>query len=188
MSRPNPIIAVVNTLRSEAKERARQEAKEFIDEARAALEEHGWNINAAAPYPMQMGHGMAYHLAREKHREYWAITKEDPSKGYQISNGRDPLIVVMDDAKMKKFIDLREEEAAKQYDAYVAKLVKKIGDVVWAELHGNHVWAHSILEVGLESGETQQWQTQTILNRSVYGRLFYQWPTRKLKKKVLADV
>ena len=87
----------------------------------------------------------------------------------------------MSEAKIDRFVAARKEQAAAEYDAFIAKLVKKIGPVVTAELDGNHVWSHSILTVVLKSGEQQRWKTQQITNISKYGKHFNQWPSRKMK-------
>lgn len=181
MTKPNPIEIAVAPLREDAKKRARDEARLFIAEATAELQANEWDIEKAAPYPMNIGHGFAYHLARAKYDDFHAITTSDPVKGYQALGRSSPYFVVMDDKKKQTFIDKREEQACREYDAFVAKLIKKIGPTKSATLEGNHVWSFSILYVVLENGEHQRWNTKQIVNRSVYGKLFNQWPSRKMK-------
>jgi hypothetical protein len=84
--------------------------------------------------------------------------------------------------KVRRFIKQRMEWAAADYDAFVIKLVKKIGEVKKAELHGNHVWGYSTLIVTIPDGEVQAWKTQQIVNHSKLGKPFNQWPTRRMKK------
>ena len=62
---------------------------------------------------------------------------------------------------------------------YVAKLTEKVGACDAAAVTGE-LWQESLLVV--RKGETvERWKTQQILNFSVYGKAFNQWPTRKVK-------
>jgi hypothetical protein len=92
-----------------------------------------------------------------------------------------PEFADMSAEKGEKFVQEARENAAFQYEAYVAKLNKKIGPAKSASLTGNHVWGYSFLTVVTESGETQIWKTQMIVNVSKLGKLFNQFPTRKVK-------
>ena len=93
----------------------------------------------------------------------------------------EPDFRAMDDKRISYFIDQAKLDAAAQYDAFVAKLCKKIGQVAAAELDGNHVWNYSILTVETGIGE-EKYKTQMIVNVSKHGKLFNQWPTRKVKR------
>lgn len=179
----NLIEKAVRPLKVDAVSRAETFARNYVEKARGELEAAGWDINAAAPYPFGMSSGsFAFYVAREKHNNFHGITKQDPKLGYQSSNGVRPVYVVMDDERVERFVKARMDQAAAEYEAFVAKLIKKIGEVTKATLEGNHVWAHSILTVVTAAGETQRWKTQQIENYSKYGKHFYQWPTRLLKK------
>jgi len=94
----------------------------------------------------------------------------------------DPEIIRISDDLVARFIKIAKEDAAIQYDEFVAKLVIKIGKVTDATLFGNHVWSFSILTVTKEDGSIEKWKTQMIVNISKLGKLFNQWPTRKMKK------
>jgi hypothetical protein len=182
----NPIEKAVRPLKVTAMERAEQEALAEIEKARAELEKHGWNINKAAPYPRQTGagalYGVAYYAARSRYNLFHALTTQDPAKGYQVSNGRDPLMVVIDDERAARYVAKRREWAGEDYDAFVAKLVAKVGEAKKAVLHGNHVWDTSTLIVTKPDGTTEAWSTKQIVNHSKLGKPFNQWPTRKLKQ------
>ena len=95
----------------------------------------------------------------------------------------DPVPVKMDREEIARFIKNSKEEAAAQYDAFVAKLIRKIGVVETAELTGNHVWSYSYLNVTKADGTKESWKTQMIVNVSKLGKLFNQWPTRKVGKR-----
>lgn len=73
-----------------------------------------------------------------------------------------------------------EREAQSAFDAYLIKLAGKVGKpIASATLTGN-LWNHSILGITTTDGEAQTWKTQCILNTSVLGNLYNQWPTIRL--------
>ena len=82
--------------------------------------------------------------------------------------------------RVKKFIEQSIKDAEAQYDAFVIKLTEKIGVVNAAVLDGNHVWSESVLTVTLPTSEEQKWHTKQIINFSKLGKLFFQWPSRRL--------
>ena len=43
------------------------------------------------------------------------------------------------------------------------------------------MWGYSVLTVTKEDGSVERWKTQQIMNISVLGLLFAQWPSRKMK-------
>lgn len=176
----NAIEAAVLPLKSDALARAEQEARKLIEKVRTELEAGDWDINAVASWPKNIwAHDYKAQCARTK--LFQGLTKNDPAKGYQISNGRDPLYVVMNDAAAEKLVESLKAEAAAQYDAFVAKLTTKIGEVETAELAGNHVWGYSVLTVTKADGSVERWKTQQIVNYSKNHLPFNQWPTRKVK-------
>lgn len=74
--------------------------------------------------------------------------------------------------------------AQQQFRAYADKLEYKVGAVTEARLQViASVWGSSYLYVTTAAGNAECWHTQTIVNRSKLDKLFYQWPTRKLKTK-----
>lgn len=88
----------------------------------------------------------------------------------------------------KEEFELKEIEdaifmAEQQFRAYADKLEYKVGEVTEARLQVIYsVWGSSYLHVLTAAGNYETWHTQTIVNRSKLDKLFYQWPTRKLKK------
>lgn len=69
-----------------------------------------------------------------------------------------------------------------QFLAFASKLELKVGAVTEASLQTlRGVWGESYLYVTTAEGVAQCWKTQTIVNRSVLGKLFFQWPTRIVK-------
>lgn len=176
----NLIEKVVLPLKKDAIKRAKQMAETEVANIRDDLATAGGDINKAAPYPAG-GYGYTHEIARRRYQKFHALTKSDPDHRRAFSS-REPYYVVVDDDKVKLFIEQRMEWAAADYDAFVAKLVKKIGDVTKAKLVGNHVWDYSTLIVTKPDGEVQAWKTQQIVNYSKLGKPFNQWPTRRMKK------
>ena len=73
------------------------------------------------------------------------------------------------------------EAAVCSYDQWVSKLSAKVGEASKAELAiSSSVWGNSILTVTKQDGSVR-WKTQMIINCSVHGKVFNQWPTRLIK-------
>lgn len=177
----SPIEIAVMPLKNDAVERARQAAEADITRVREALEKHGGDINAAAPYPSRNARGVDYQVAKMRYNLFHGVTERDPAHrpNYQPSQ---PSYVLMSEEKAKRYVEQRMIWAGEDYDAFVRKLVTKIGEVEDAKLVGNHVWSYSTLVVTTKAGEQQAWKTQQIVNYSKLGKPFNQWPTRRLKQ------
>lgn len=171
------VETAVAPLKIEAIARARKEAGELVERVLAKIEAAGWDVKIVAPYPNSWNSSRnAYLEGKRKYDQARAFVRHVAS-----SRGmKDPEIVVRDDVKIAAFINACAEGAAAQYDAFVAKLVAKIGEHSAAELTGSHVWGYSILTVTTPNG-IERWKTQQIVNMSKLGLLFNQWPSRKMK-------
>lgn len=174
----NPITAAILPLKTDAIERAEKEARETIIRVRADFEAHGWNLDAVAPRGDSWRDGReTYKKKMAKHNFYRSLsTYTEPT----LRPGQPNIRKASEEAEAK-FISNAREDAATQYDMFVAKLVRKIGDCETATLAGSHVWGHSILTVTKADASVERWKTQTIINVSVHGKLFNQWPSRKVK-------
>jgi len=173
-----PVGAATHPLKTAAVARATEEAEAIVERAKADLEKAGWNLSVLAPYPSGNMSRAAYQKARSKYGFFNRLTK-NVSTGY--SRPGQPQIVEMSEEGVARFIQDNKDAAAAQYDAFIVKLTGKVGEVVKAELAGNLVWSHSVLTVTKADGTIQKWKTQTILNQSVYGLVFNQYPTRLMK-------
>jgi hypothetical protein len=157
----NAIEQAVSHLKAAAQDRAEQYARQIVTKAQADIAAKG-SIAAAAPYPKTWTvSGNEYRAMVAKYKLYCLVQSE---KG------------------AAKYVQDARENAAAQYDAFVAKLNSKIGPVTSASLQGDHVWGYSNLTVVTASGETQVWRTQQILNVSKLGTVFNQYPTRRVSK------
>lgn len=174
-----PVGLVIHPLKVEAVARARTEAQAVIDRVRLDLEANGMDRDAAAPYPPHtMHHGYQRDLIVSKHNLYTMLT----SANWEENRNADKKIVKMEPEYIARYIETAERDAARDYDAFICKMVAKVGEVTDASISGSHVWGHSILTVTTKVGGTvQQWKTQQIVNCSKLGNLFNQWPTRLMK-------
>lgn len=182
----NAIIAAVAPLKEEAIDRAVKEAYELIARCTKQLEDNNFDINVVAPYPRYGTYNSTadYHHKASRHAMFMNIVKyRNTSTTCRRFDKNQPEYVDICPIRVEKFIMESKQNAAIQYDAFVAKLVEKIGDVKEASLTGNHVWNFSILTITKEDGSVEKWKTQMIVNVSKLGKLFNQWPTRKQKGK-----
>lgn len=75
--------------------------------------------------------------------------------------------------------DAVRDAARANFDGYLAKLATKIEARISSGTLQGSLWNGSVLRVETEQG-SQSWSTKVIINRSVYNRLFNQWPTRRI--------
>ena len=171
------VAIAVLPLRVEAVKRAKIEALKIIAEVTAELEQAGNDLNIAAPYPStQALSDFKWHEAHNKYKLFSGLCEWRQSS-YRM---HEPHYADVSQERIAKFIRYAEEDAAAQYDSFIKKLITKIGNVKTAILRGDHVWSYSILNVELPDGTVQSWKTQQIVNVSKLGKLFNQWPSRKV--------
>lgn len=170
------IALAVEPLRAEAVERAVNFAKETIAKMTANLEAAEWDLNVVAPYP-NSGVGRPTYMSMNAKRNMYRILFEmNPTNGNRPS---DPIFMLRDEESEARFVKMAAESASLEFDAYVAKLVAKVGEHSTARVTGS-LWNYSILTVETPEGE-QRWKTQQILNVSKLNKVFNQYPTRKIK-------
>lgn len=174
----NPIEAAVAPLKTEAIQRAEQYATNEVRHMEEALKAVDYCLDVVAPRPESTAGRFKYLSMHAIRQAYQSITKRDPARVNYMPHS--PHYVLVDAKGVAKFVADAKENAAFQYDAFVAKLNRKIGPAISAQLEGNHVWSFSILHVVTEAGE-QRWKTHMILNQSKYGKIFNQFPTRLMK-------
>lgn len=171
------IAKAVSPLKNIAINRANVVINERIVSALAKLEDGGWDLQKVAPYPKNYTSKSDYREQLAYHEFLKCLTKST-SVSRRLN---DPDIRVVDSKAIELIVNLAEADAAAQYDAFVNKLESKIGEVTDANLWGDAVWSYSVLTVTKKDGAIERWKTQCIVNCSVYGKLFNQWPTRKIK-------
>lgn len=177
-----PVGRALHQQKAAAVAYAREDAQKVIDRVAKELEAAGWDINVAAPYPNSRRDGQsAYKQKRAKYGLFQSLTENaEKDVGYRYDRNA-PKIVKLSDDGCARFIEQSAQDAALQYDAFICKLVSKVGEIVDASIEGDHVWGWSILTVTKADGSKENWKTQQIRNYSVYGTPYLQWPTRIVK-------
>jgi hypothetical protein len=144
------------------------------------LEQAGWDLNVLVPEPKSVW-ARDYKAIRAKRNLIESLT-ERADGSYSYARRGQPDIRKMSDEGIDRFIRHAEQDAALQYDAFICKMVKKVGPLaVDASIKGDHIWSYSLLTVTLEDGTVETWKTQQIWNTSIHGLRFPQWPSRKVK-------
>lgn len=175
----SPIATAIAPLRDAAIADANAQYDLMVAKAVAKLEAAGWDLDVAAPRPNGNMDRGDYMRMRAVCGFFSSITRP-------LTCGRridEPDMVALDEARIEKVRGQVKAEAGASFEAYAAKLEKKVGAVVAAELMGDSagLWSYSVLTVTLADGTVQRWKTQRILNCSGLGTLFHQWPTRLIK-------
>lgn len=175
----HPVALAVEPSREEAVERTKQFAKSQVEAMTEELAKVENDLEKCAPYPTtrKHGYGWQYDRALSKHRMFSSIVKHRKSCG----RPHEPCFVDVSPERVEQFIQHAAERAALDYDAFIVKLCGKIGQCDSAELNGSHVWGHSHLFV-VKGDVKETWKTQQIINCSKLGKVFNQWPSRKVKK------
>jgi hypothetical protein len=173
------VADAVAPLKDGAVQRAAEAAAQFAESALAKLADAGWDLQVAAPYPDSGIGRAAYRAATELRSLLSSLTMRADPTGLCRRPG-DPDIRKVSPTGVAAFVNRAKEATALSFDAYVAKMVDKVGHADSAEICGGSVWNGSVLTV--RKGEvTERWHTQQIVNCSGLGTLFNQWPTRLMK-------
>jgi hypothetical protein len=168
----------VSPLKQAAEDRARAAITALIDKTLADLAAVGNDVNVFAPYP-QSGIGRKEYTIRLERRRFVESITSAVKSSYRTN---EPYIRVPSTEGRERAINNTIEAATAAYNAYVAKLESKIGEVVDANLYtAVDVWYDSKLTVVKLDGSTETWSTKCILNTSSLGKVFNQWPTRIAK-------
>ena len=178
------IAKAVEPVRAEAIARATKEAFAVIAKMEKDLEAAGGDRKVLAPYPSSLHcDSRTFSIKKGYYNLVRELTERNiPEGGWAGSlSPKDPDPARMSPQGCARFVKNSQEDASAQYDSFIAKLEAKIGEVTSATLTGEHVWGHSILTVIKMDGSVERWKTQMIVNVSVLGKLFNQWPSRKVK-------
>lgn len=178
------IAGAVEHLKEPAMDRAEQSTRSLAENYRTTMEEAGWDLEIAHPYPKHNRADYKVMVARRNMAQ--RLTKLDVARngGIHSRTPNSPNYRTWNLDAIEHLVTEARELAAQQYEAFIAKLVDKVeadGPVVEAILTGEHVWGRSILTVCHADGGVHKWRTEMIINTSKLGTLFNQWPTRKIK-------
>lgn len=144
------------------------------DRAESALREH---VAHTAKLVADAGGAQAY-LTQMRQSRWWTSV--------HAMRLRSTLDLADHPQRMASSVAYAREQAGADVDAFAAKLIRKVGEgVVGVEARVGGIdsdpWARSVLVVAKADGSVEQWLTQRVQKTSPRGKLFYQWPTRRLK-------
>lgn len=162
--------------RAEYRERAVEFINEWVVTVSNNLAKANWDLNAAYPFPGREDHGFKAAQMSENRRladKFFTYEGRYSSVGFLKAVRREDI--------QKIVSDMADKMTEQYFDGYIIKLSGKIGKPVkHAKLEGS-LWSNSTLRVNCEDGEQQVWHTKCIFNRSVLGKVFNQWPTRRVE-------
>lgn len=171
----NPIAAAVAPQKDASVQRSVEFMAARFEKFTAAL--LGKNLTEVAPYPnASKMDKAAYQAAVARYNAARRLMVLD-RQGNRMDS---PVIAVaVNSEAIARELAQVAEMAGAQFDSYVAKLTKKVGECDDAQVKG-YVWNGSVLTV-TKGDRVEQWSTKQIVNTSSLGNLFNQWPTRLLK-------
>jgi hypothetical protein len=175
----SPVELAVEPLKADAVGYAATTTMKAIEKVLKELASFGGDAEKYAPYPRDTRISRNEYLAQKAKHDFVArITKS--ADGAATRRWNAPDLRIASPEAIAREVEMAKEDAALQYDTFVAKLNSKIGACDTASLYGSHVWGSSVLTV-TKGTETEYWKTQQIVNTSKLGRMFLQWPSRKVK-------
>jgi hypothetical protein len=147
----------------------------------------GWDARISFGYPDGNMSRANYEAQKDAYNYVNAITVRDDSKGGGYGM-RDPRFVKLKHSETEMMAKLAAKAAQMAKDALEAftwKLSGKVqselaaGDAVSAATYAGvkNPWNDSFIHISTTAGGAQCWKTKMILNFSVYGKPFNQWPT-----------
>lgn len=172
----SPVAAAVEPFRAAAVARAMEQARKIASTVLTRYAEHPENFKVPT-------------LTFTNKREH-AIASSNRATLYALTVSADPIDAltiqrtgkrVRSEAGIERFVLEAGKDAGVQYTAFVLKLEHKVGKCDAAILEGDHVWGHSTLTV-TKGEQRETWITHQIINVSKLGKVFNQWPSRKVKR------
>lgn len=165
------------------RERIESGLKAQVNQYFTVLARHGWDLNAAYPYPRAMNRRdhQAAKFDFSEVRRY--INRQNATSQ---PNRPDPC-TPKDAAIVAEMINRKANmEARAVVEGYASKLANKQselmkeGEEVTAAEYSGFLWESSMM-VFTVGRDRFVWNTKIIMNRSVLGKLFNQYPTRLSK-------
>lgn len=180
MSSKYLITEAIKPMKESAITLAENRMKAVIDKTLEGLQATNWDRKLYAPLSKSFNISKTqYRQEREKYYFVQRITKSlkpclSPNEPDFCEISQEGIAKLMKDAK---------EEAGFTFEKFTCKLSQKIGEnVVSVKAYAKEeLWTESLITVTDETGTVSTWKTKQIVNCSVYGKLFFQWPTRVVK-------
>lgn len=164
------LVAVLQTHMAAYMDRAGELAGTMFDKWMTELENHGWDVDKAAPKPTKETDWKKYERAMERRSTFIAWTDAADKQG---------IIRKLSTKRRAEHVARARDAARGSYMAWIYKMIQKIGrPVAAAEMVGDP-WFGSLLRVTTNDGALQVWHTKMIVNYSKYMRMFNQFPSRR---------
>ena len=176
----NLIANAVAPLKQQAVDSAVSFATEQVERMLKKLELAGWDADSVNPPVRSSYCSRETYMRHQALRNFISTITKSAKASCKMS---DPDIRVKDEDGIAHYLAETAKDAGLDFEAYVYKLNKKVGEVVAAELGGDNVWYNSFLIVAKADQTKEVWNTQIITNYSKYGKAFNQFPTRLVKPK-----
>lgn len=171
----SPIAQAVAALKTPAVEHAAAATERRL--VALATDLLGQDLAVVAPFPRSTMSRIAYKEGQARYALARRIMRVERAS---TRHGSPEPAVAINAAGIAALVQEASELTAAAFDAYVAKLEGKVGECDTATVEGM-LWSGSVLTV-TKGEKVERWSTQQIVNVSVLGKVFNQWPTRLLKK------
>jgi hypothetical protein len=188
MNEIKPVRDLVEAAVAPIKDAIYQNSKKSLEGAvlklRTELEACGWDRERYAPYPKSTMSRVVYKVTMAKYNwvRAWTTPADPTVRRFVFDSAPDVVVIPDPSAKIDR---MAKEEAKATFESYCRKLVAKITEAGIKEAvtvtysGGASPWSRSTIEVVMDSGSRASWTTSVIMNRSIYGKLFNQFPTRR---------
>jgi hypothetical protein len=177
MTTQNAIAIAVEPIKQASIDAAIEATHEVIAAYKERLEAANWDLDVAFPRPSHNTSRATYMAMKARHDFASSLVRSTVS----CRRRSEPNLVEWCEEGVARVVKNAADDAAFQYEAYVVKLIKKVGACDSAVMgFMNGVWYDSNLVV-IKGGAKEVWNTKCIVNRSVYGKVFNQFPTRLRK-------
>lgn len=153
---------------------------------RDQLAAQGWDGGKVFPYRDRRGQPDPTHVV-SPHPHFWHCFAHAPRGGEGVAS----FLLIREDVQ-DYLASEAKRDAESNVAGFCAKMAGKIADAIAEEMpgatmtsalaaaHSADTWQDTDLTVTLDNGSRQVWHTQIIVNFSVYGKAFNQWPTRRV--------
>ena len=169
------VAAAIAPLKDAAIAYAVEQATKYVAKVVAQFE--GKDLNVVAPRPRSTMSRVEYKRVQSFRN---AITNVLGMRAESNMPGA-AILLVRSEKSEARLIANERDAAGISFDMYVAQLEGKVGQgVTAASVDGRHLWNGSVLTV-TKGAVIERWHTQQIINYSVLGNAYNQWPTRLLK-------
>lgn len=172
----NPIYAAIAPQRAAAMAHAALRVEAQLRKVAEQLQ--GSDLNLSAPDGNSLRDSRRMYLEK---RAYRGLARQVCliERRSCRSPGDPEQVIGINEEGIARLVQQAADATALSFDGYVAKLTAKVGMCDAASVEGN-LWYRSVLTVA-KGDRQERWFTQQIVNVSVLGNLFNQWPTRLAK-------